>query len=129
MPSNAEFLRKGTNPEIDSYSAFFDNTGVVGAGSTGLDSMVAGSTEIVVVGVALDFCVGFTSLDSLKLDFPTTLLTDMTKPVNVESREEMLAKVEMAGGRVMTYQEWKQDFGSWRKAKEVAEYFIALQKK
>merc|ERR1719347_1102945 len=39
LPADAEFIEKGTNSETDSYSAFFDNTGVVGAGSTGLDKM------------------------------------------------------------------------------------------
>ena len=43
---------------IDSYSAFFDNTGIKGSGSTGLREMVEGSTEIVVVGLAMDYCVG-----------------------------------------------------------------------
>jgi nicotinamidase-related amidase len=52
------------------------------AGSTGLDQMVAGSTDIIVVGVALGFCVGSTSLDSFELGFQTTLLMGMTKPVN-----------------------------------------------
>ena len=98
-----------------------------GAGSTGLDEMVAESTEIVVVGLALDFCVGSTSLDSLKLEFPTTLLMDMTKPVNEESGAEMLLQVEMAGGRVTTFQEWKEDFGSWKKAKELADHLLGFK--
>merc|ERR1712179_167808 len=129
IPANFEFLEKGTNPEIDSYSAFYDNTGVVGAGSTGLDAMVVNTTEIVVVGLALDFCVGLTSLDSLKLAFPTTLLRDMTKPVHQESGAEMLLQVELAGGRVTTFQEWQQEFGSWKKAKQLAEHFITFYKR
>ena len=126
MPPIAEFIEKGTNPEIDSYSAFFDNTGVFGAGSTGLDEMVSGSTEIVVVGLALDFSLGSTSIDSLKLEYPTTLLLDMTKPVNEETGAEMLQKVEMAGGRVTSFKEWKENHGSWRKAKEMAEFLITI---
>ena len=129
IPANAEFLAKGTNPEIDSYSAFYDNTGVVGAGSTGLDMMVVNTTEMVVVGLALDYCVGLTSLDSLKLAFPTTLLLDMTKPVHQESGAEMLVQVELAWGRVTTYQEWQQDFGSWKEAKRLAKHFISFSEK
>merc|ERR1719430_1609958 len=109
IPANAEFLEKGANPEIDSYSAFYDNTGVVGP--------------------ALDYCVGLTSLDSLKLAFPTTLLMDMTKPVHQESGAEMLVQVELAGGRVTTYREWQQDFGSWKEAKRLAEHFISFSEK
>ena len=86
--------------------------------------MVSGSTEVVVVGLALDFCLGSTSIDSLKLEYPTTLLLDMTKPVNEETGAEMLLKVEMAGGRVTSFQEWKENHGSWRKAKKLAEFLI-----
>ena len=124
LPASAQFLEKGSNPEIDSYSAFFDNTGVAGAGSTGLDQIVAGSTEIVVVGVALDFCVGSTILDSLELGFQTTLLMDMTKPVNDDTGAEMLLKVESAGGWVTTFQEWKEGLGGWERAKQLAEFLI-----
>ena len=71
-------LRKGTNPEVildfipflekeniclimtftqvDSYSAFFDNTGEEGAGSTGLAEMIEGTTEVLVVDVELASC-------------------------------------------------------------------------
>ena len=40
-PPGSIVLRKGTNPEVDSYSAFFDNTGS-GAGDTGLATLLKG---------------------------------------------------------------------------------------
>ena len=83
---------------IDSYSAFFDNTGIKGSGSTGLKEMVMGSTEVVVVGLAMDYCVGYTSLHSLELGYPTTLLRDMTRSVKIQTGENMLAMVRDEGG-------------------------------
>ena len=67
-PQPENVLRKGTNPEVDhsslwwqiccghtwcftqvdSYSAFFDNTGKEGAGSTGLAEKISGSTEVLI---------------------------------------------------------------------------------
>ena len=41
VPAGALVVRKGTNPEVDSYSAFFDNTGS-GTGDTGLASQLQG---------------------------------------------------------------------------------------
>ena len=42
--------------QVDSYSAFFDNTGEEGAGSTGLAEMIEGTTEVLVVDVELASC-------------------------------------------------------------------------
>jgi len=124
-PKKTKVVQKGTNPMIDSYSAFFDNTGIKGSGSTGLREMVEGSTEIVVVGLAMDYCVGYTSLHSVELGYPTTLLMDMSRPVNKETGEEMKNKVRNAGGQVTTWNSWKNELDDWQRAKDVAEFFIA----
>jgi len=123
-PKKTKVVQKGTNPMIDSYSAFFDNTGIKGSGSTGLREMVEGSTEIVVVGLAMDYCVGYTSLHSVELGYPTTLLMDMSRPVNKETGEEMKNKVRNAGGQVTTWNSWKNELDDWQRAKDVAEFFI-----
>eukprot|EP00090_Calanus_glacialis_P004907 TRINITY_DN1369_c0_g1_i1.p1 TRINITY_DN1369_c0_g1~~TRINITY_DN1369_c0_g1_i1.p1 ORF type:complete len:345 (+),score=73.63 TRINITY_DN1369_c0_g1_i1:291-1325(+) len=124
-PKKTKIIQKGTNPMIDSYSAFFDNTGIKGSGSTGLKEMVKGSTEIVVVGLAMDYCVGYTSLHSLELGYPTTLLRDMTRPVKIQTGEDMLAKVRNEGGQVTTWNSWRKELEDWQRAKDVAEFFIA----
>ena len=110
---------------IDAYSVFFDNTGIKGSGSTGLKEMVRGSTEIVVVGLAMDYCVGWTSLDSVELGYPTTMLADMSRPVNKMKGEEMKRKVREVGGQVTTWNSWKNELDDWQRAKDVAEFFIA----
>merc|ERR550519_1441674 len=107
LPAKALELLKGTNPEVDSYSAFYDNTGIPGAGSTGLIDMVADSTEVVVVGLATDYCVGSTSLGARQLGFPTTLLRDLAKPVRKKTGDLMEEKVVTAGGCVEDADDWK----------------------
>ena len=50
-------IYKGVNPNIDSYSAFFDNSKL---GKTCLEELIRneGCTDIYVCGIATDVCVG-----------------------------------------------------------------------
>ena len=54
---NAIHVYKGTNPEIDSYSAFWDNMKL---SKTSLDQQLKerSVTDVYVVGLATDVCVG-----------------------------------------------------------------------
>ena len=58
-------IRKGTNPAVDSYSAFYENDGVT---TTGLGPYLKalGIKRVVLVGLAYDFCVGFSALDAVQ---------------------------------------------------------------
>merc|ERR1719362_2653455 len=53
----SEVIHKGINPEVDSYSAFFDNAKL---GKTKMDEILraAGVTDVYVCGIATDVCVG-----------------------------------------------------------------------
>lgn len=53
-------------PQIDSYSVFFDNGGL---NSTGLEKTLkaAGIDTVFVTGLALDYCVNYTSVDAVNL--------------------------------------------------------------
>ena len=53
----SETVHKGHNPDIDSYSAFFDNKKL---GKTRMDEILkaAGVTDCYVCGIATDVCVG-----------------------------------------------------------------------
>ena len=85
---------KGENPEVDSYSGFYDNDGV---SSTGLAEYLKekGVEEVVVVGLALDYCVKFTALDAVKEGFKTTLKTNLTKAVNLNAGDDEKALEEL----------------------------------
>lgn len=58
---NGIFVHKGINPDVDSYSAFWDNNKV---SQTPLASKLQQSkvTDLYVCGIAYDVCVGKTSM-------------------------------------------------------------------
>lgn len=95
---NAKKIRasvtKGNNPEIDSYSGFFDNDKKT---STELNTILLrnGIKEIDVVGLALDYCVKATAIDGHKLGFKTTVILDATKAVNLNPDDGQKAIDEM----------------------------------
>ncbi len=70
-----EIFRKGTDKDIDSYSAFFDNAKKK---ATGLEKYLRehGATEIYLCGVATDYCVLYSALDALELGFKTHVIAD-----------------------------------------------------
>ncbi len=90
-------VRKGYRPEVDSYSAFFENdretrTGLCGA------LMERGLTRLFVVGLATDFCVAYSALDAVRLGFAAVVLEDATRAIDLEgSLDEAWARMERAG--------------------------------
>lgn len=80
---NGEFyiFKKGMDPEVDSYSGFYDNDR---KNSTGLSEFLQekGIQETYIVGLALDFCVAFTAIDSALEGFKTIVIEDGTRPIN-----------------------------------------------
>ena len=94
---------KGTDPEIDSYSGFFDNER---RKSTGLGEFLraAGVDEVVVLGLATDYCVKFTALDALSLGLRTVLVVDGCRGVELQAGDSARAieAVRAAGGVVVT---------------------------
>jgi len=89
-------FQKGTDPEIDSYSGFFDNSHQK---STGLGQYLKEQQvdTVHVVGLAADYCVKFTVFDALRLGFTTYLVTDGTRGVNLAADDTEKAMAEMAG--------------------------------
>ncbi len=61
-------IRKGYRPQIDSYSAFFENDQTT---PTGLQGYLKerGINDLTMVGLAADFCVAFSALDAVRLGF------------------------------------------------------------
>lgn len=74
-------IRKGKNPEIDSYSAFFENDRVT---ATGLGGYLKerGVKRVFFVGLAYDFCVGYSALDAVKEGFEAVVIEDLTRAID-----------------------------------------------
>tara|TARA_B110000977_G_C11026127_1_gene473233 strand:+ start:105 stop:716 length:612 start_codon:yes stop_codon:yes gene_type:complete len=75
-------IRKGYNPAIDSYSAFFENDHKT---PTGLEGYLRtrGITEVTLVGLALDFCVNYSAVDAAQLGFKVEVRTDLCRAINL----------------------------------------------
>lgn len=99
-------FQKGKNPEVDSYSGFFDNAR---RGDTGLGDYLKskGINQVFVCGLALDYCVKFTALDAKSLGFDTVLIADATRAVNLSPADGDKAINEMkeTGISILTSQE------------------------
>ena len=77
-------FRKGTRPEVDSYSGLFDNGR---RHSTGLAEWLheQGVTQVTVCGIATDYCVRFTALDAVAEGFDVTLHLPACRGVDLQA--------------------------------------------
>ncbi len=90
-------IRKGFRPEIDSYSAFFENDQTT---PTGLDGYLRtrGVEKVLMVGLALDFCVAYSAIDGAKLGFDVTVDTALCRAIDLDgSLAAMTAQMRDAG--------------------------------
>lgn len=75
-------IRKGYNPAIDSYSAFFENDRTTPTGMEGY-LRTRGITDLTLVGLATDFCVNFSAVDAAKLSFGVTVRQDLCRAIDL----------------------------------------------
>jgi len=105
-----KIIFKGSNPEVDSYSAFFDNGHKI---ETELHQYLRkkGVKRLFITGLAADVCVWFTINDALKLGYETFLITDANKGVNMNpgDTEKALKDMEQKGANLIS-SEQVEDF-------------------
>ena len=93
----ALIIRKGMNPAIDSYSAFFENDRET---PTGLEGFLRsrGIANLTLVGLATDYCVAFSALDAARLGFAVTVRRDLCRAIDLNgSLDQALAAMADAG--------------------------------
>ena len=75
-------IRKGTNPEIDSYSTFVENDKKT---MTGLHYYLRGLEieKVYLAGLATDYCVYFSAMDARNLGFDVYVILDATRGIDV----------------------------------------------
>jgi nicotinamidase/pyrazinamidase len=84
----AAIVRKGMDPECDSYSAFRNNWNSRGERPpTGLAGYLRerGIEEVFLCGLARDFCVKWSAEDAVDAGFRVRILWDLTRPVDRSS--------------------------------------------
>lgn len=94
----ARVFPKGTDPDIDSYSGFFDNGK---RKATGLGKWLKMQTvdEVLICGLATDYCVKATAIDAAQLGFRTVLIEDACRGVAMKTTDipDALAAMRQAG--------------------------------
>ena len=95
-------IRKGTGASIDSYSGFFDNGH---QRSTGLAGYLRerGISDVFVCGLATDFCVKFTALDSVESGFHTHLVAEACRGVELSTGNVQRAVDQMRSNGVRIF--------------------------
>ena len=91
-------IRKGYNAAVDSYSAFFENDHTT---PTGLEGYLRtrGISDLVMVGLATDFCVNYSAVDAARLGFGVTVREDLCRAIDLDGSLDA-ARDQMANAGV-----------------------------
>ncbi|CAB1402434.1 Nicotinamidase (EC 3.5.1.19) [Pseudomonas fluorescens] len=97
LPRAQLIIRKGYNPEIDSYSAFLEADRRT---TTGLSGYLKerGVDTVYMVGLALDFCVMFSALDARAAGFSAYVVLDACRAIDMNgSLQSAMERMQSAG--------------------------------
>ncbi len=99
----SKVFKKGIDPGIDSYSSFFDNAR---RRSTGLIEFLRDRSvdELFICGLATDYCVKFSALDSIDSGIRTSVIEDACRGVDLNPGDSAAAIAEMRMARVSIVQ-------------------------
>lgn len=90
-------IRKGANPAIDSYSAFNENDKTTSTGLAGyLKSR--GIKRVFLVGLAYDYCVGYSALDAVTEGFDATIIKDACRAIDLGGTVAIMEEKFAAAG-------------------------------
>lgn len=90
-------VRKGYNPAIDSYSAFFENDQTTPTGLKGYLT-ARGIQDVTMVGLATDFCVNYSAVDAAKLGFNVTVDLSACRAIDFDGSLETAKKGMLDAG-------------------------------
>ncbi|CAG8980544.1 hypothetical protein HYALB_00002541 [Hymenoscyphus albidus] len=96
-------VEKGTRKEVEMYSAFYDPLVSPRCSDSGLASLLRENeiTDCFVVGLAFDYCVKATALDSAKEGFKTWVVGEATRAVDATVWEEVVVELKAGGVQVV----------------------------
>lgn len=94
-------VRKGYNPAIDSYSAFFENDRKT---PTGLEGYLRtrGITTLTLVGLATDFCVNYSAIDAARLGFDVTVDLSLCRAIDFNGSLQAATEAMQTAGVTLT---------------------------
>ena len=95
-------IRKGYHPEIDSYSAFYENDHTTGTGLSGY-LRERGFRHVYLCGLATDFCVTWSALDARREGFEVSVVEDACRAIDLDgSLAAARAEMEAAGVEILS---------------------------
>jgi nicotinamidase/pyrazinamidase len=83
-PHAALVLRKGCDPAIDSYSAFYENDRRTPTGLVGY-LRERGLTRVFFAGLAFDFCVRYSAEDARRQGFAAFVVEDACRGIDLDN--------------------------------------------
>ena len=100
----AAIFRKGADPKVDSYSAFFDNGR---RHKTGLAEWLRAMNvdTVHVAGLAAEVCVAYTARDAAEQGFKVAVIEDGTRALSEEDFEKVKKKLSDKGVRFASAEE------------------------
>lgn len=98
-------VQKGMNPELDSYSAFYENDGVTKTGIFNLFDIIGVNKEdtIYITGLATDYCVKYTAIDAKKHFDNVILVKDAIKGINPDDIKTSLKEMKEQGIKIINH--------------------------
>lgn len=97
LPHVQLIIRKGCNPDIDSYSAFLEADRTTTTGLAGY-LKERGIDTVYMVGLALDFCVMFSALDARAAGFNAFVVMDACRAIDLDgSLAAAIERMQVAG--------------------------------
>lgn len=97
LPHAQLIIRKGCNPDIDSYSAFLEADRTTATGLAGY-LKERGIDTVYLVGLALDFCVMFSALDARAAGFNVFVVLDACRAIDLDgSLAAAISRMQVAG--------------------------------
>ncbi len=95
----SQTVRKGMDPQYDSYSGFADDGGV----NTELDKLLQEDKiqKVVVYGLATDYCVRATALDAIGAGYEVDLILDLCRGVSPDTTAEAIEEMKARGVNIV----------------------------
>jgi nicotinamidase/pyrazinamidase len=99
-------IRKGFRPEIDSYSAFYENDQRTPTGLAGY-LRERGFRRVFLAGLATDYCVHYSALDARREGFDVVVIEDACRAIDLDgSLARAFSEMNEAGVR----RAWSEEF-------------------
>jgi nicotinamidase/pyrazinamidase len=97
-------IQKGDNPQIDSYSAFFENDKKT---QTGLADLLKKKKvkNVYVCGLATDYCCFYTAMDAKLLGFNVFFIENLTRGIDIPENniQNSLDSMKSKGVEIITF--------------------------